>query len=92
MLEILLSWMWELTCSQKLGVSVELESRAWNPVLHSHFFSMETVLVHFFYKTVGVIAPIISLLEHLPRKWRHEFNAFLRDTQICFSSSVGRAS
>jgi len=71
---------------------VELEYRAWNPILHSYFFSMETVLVLFFYKTVGLVVPIIYLLERLPRKWRHEFNTFLRDIQICFSSSVGRAA
>lgn len=77
MLEILLSWMWELLRSQKFGVPVELASRAWNPVLRSYCSSMETLLVLFFYKTVGVIVPM--------QKWRHESNAFHRDLQICFS-------
>lgn len=71
---------------------MEEESGAWNPVLHNYFFSMETLLGLLFYKAVGVIAALISLLEHLPRKWRPEFNALLRDIQICFSSSVRRAS
>lgn len=71
-------------CSQKRGVSLEVESRAWNPVLHNCFSSVETWLL-FFYKTIGVIVPVISLLEHLPRNWRHEFHPFLRDVQICFS-------
>lgn len=54
--------------------------RAWNLVLHNYFFSMETILFLFFYKTVGVIVLVVSLLQHLPWKGRHEFNAFLWDT------------
>lgn len=62
--EILLSLLWDCTCSQKLGVYMEHESRAWNPALHNYFFSMETILALFFYKTIGVIVLLISLLEH----------------------------
>lgn len=61
------------------------------PCLHNYFFSMETLLVLFFYKTAGVIFTIISLSEHLPRKWRHEFNAFLRDIWICFFFLCGES-
>lgn len=43
--EIRLSLSWDRTRSQKLGAYMEHESRAWNPALHSYFFSMETVLV-----------------------------------------------
>lgn len=62
------------------------------PALHNYFFSVETVLVLFFYKTDGVTVLLISLLEHLPRKGRHEFNAFLTDTHNSFFASAGRAS
>lgn len=90
--EILLSLLWDCTCSQKLGVYMEHESRAWNPALHNYFFSMETILALFFYKTIGVIVLLISLLEHLPWKGRHEFNSFVMDIHVCFFSSAGRAS
>lgn len=71
---------------------MEHESRAWNPALHNYFFSMETVLVLFFYKTVGLVGLLISVRDHLPWKGRHEFNAFLLDIHISFLSSARRAS
>lgn len=90
--EIRLSLSWDRTRGQKLGAYMEHESGAWNPALHSYFFSMETVLVLFFYKTVGVIVLLICLLEHPPWKGRHEFNAFPTDIDVSFFSSAGRAS
>lgn len=74
------SLLWDLTRSQKFGMYTEHKPRAWNPALHNYFFSMQTVLVLFFYKTVEVIVLAVSLLQHLPRKGRLEFNAFLMDT------------
>lgn len=78
----ILSLLWDLTCSQILGMYMECEPRPWNPALHNYFFSMETVLVLFFYRTDGVIVLVVPLLQHLPWKGRHEFNAFLMDIHI----------
>lgn len=87
--EILLSLLGNLTCSQKLGVHMEYEPRPWNPALHNYFFSMEIVLVLYFYKTLRVIVLVISLLQHLPWKGRHEFSTFLMEIHVSFFSSLG---
>lgn len=60
--EILLSLLWGLTSNQKLGVYMEKGLRPWSPAMHNYFFSMETILVLYFYKTVGVIVLVICLL------------------------------
>lgn len=40
----IISLLWDLTCSQKLGMYIEHKPWAWNPALHNYFFSMGNYL------------------------------------------------